>query len=47
MVSAQLEVNMAEALVRLRGYAYTQDSSVDDIAARVVGRTLRFDDLAD
>ena len=47
MISAQLEVNMAEALVRLRGYAYTEDRPVDEVAGRVVARILRFDDQPD
>lgn len=47
MVSAQLDVGMSEALVRLRSFAYTQDSTIDDVAVRVLDRTLRFDDLSD
>lgn len=44
MIAAQLDVGMAEALVRLRGFSFTQDQPVDDVAGRVVHRTLRFDD---
>ena len=44
MVSAQLDCNMAEALVRLRGFAYTEDRPIDEVAGRVLARTLRFDD---
>lgn len=47
MISAQLDIDMAEALVRLRGFAYTQDSPIDEVAGRVVARTLRFDDQFD
>jgi hypothetical protein len=45
MISAQLDIDMAEALVRLRAFAYTQDRSIDEVAGQVVVRTLRFDDL--
>ncbi|HET9770319.1 MAG TPA: GAF and ANTAR domain-containing protein [Acidimicrobiia bacterium] len=47
MVAAQLEVGMAEALVRLRGVAYTEDRPIDEVAGRVLARTLRFDDSPD
>jgi hypothetical protein len=47
MIAAQLNIDMAEALVRLRGFAYTQDRPIDEVAARVVVRTLRFDDQSD
>jgi hypothetical protein len=43
MVAAQLDVGMAEALVRLRGLAYTEDRPIDEVAGRVLARTLRFD----
>jgi hypothetical protein len=42
MVSAQLEVSMADAFLRLRAYAYAADRELDDIAAEVVARRLRF-----
>jgi hypothetical protein len=47
MVAAQLDVGMAEALVRLRGVAYIEDRPIDEVAGRVLARTLRFDDLSD
>jgi hypothetical protein len=47
MVAAQLDIGVADALARLRLYASAHDSSIEDIAARVVARTLRFDDQTD
>lgn len=47
MISAQLDVGMAEALVRLRGVAYTEDRPIDEVAGRVLTGTLRFDDQPD
>jgi hypothetical protein len=44
MISVQLDVSLAEALVRLRAHAYAQDRSVAEIAADVVARRLRFQD---
>jgi len=44
MVSAQLEVTIAQALVRLRGYAFANERLVADVAADVVARRFRFDD---
>ena len=44
MVSAQLEVSIAEALVRLRAYAFAHQRLLGQVAADVVGRDLRFDD---
>jgi hypothetical protein len=43
MVSAQLEVTVAEALIRLRAYAFTNDRLLSDVADDVVARRLRFD----
>jgi hypothetical protein len=43
MVSVQLGVSLAEALVRLRAHAWTQDRLLADVAADVVARRLRFD----
>ena len=43
MVSVQLGVSLAEALVRLRARAFAADTTVDTVAAEVVGRRLRFD----
>jgi hypothetical protein len=42
MVSVQLGVDVAEALVRLRAYAYLHDRRLTDVAADVVARRLRF-----
>jgi hypothetical protein len=44
MISVQLNVDLAEALARLRAYAYAQDRRVADVADDVVARRLRFDD---
>jgi GAF domain-containing protein len=45
MISVQLDVDLAEALVRLRAYAYAEDRPIVEVAADVVARRLRFDDL--
>lgn len=42
MVSVQLGVQVAEALARLRAYAYVHDRRLVDVAAAVVARRLRF-----
>lgn len=47
MVSAQLDVSVAHALVRLRAYAFANQSLVADVAAKVVARRLRFADQDD
>jgi len=47
MISAQLEVTQAEALIRLRGRAFSQHRAVADVAADVVARRMRFDDNGD
>jgi len=44
MVSAQLEVSVGQALIRLRGYAFGNDRPLTDVAQDVVARRLRFDD---
>lgn len=44
MIAVQLEVSLAEALLRLRAHAYASESSMGDIAAEVVSRRMRFDD---
>ena len=44
MVSVQLDVTIAHALVRLRAYAFANGRLVVDVAADVVARRLRFDD---
>ncbi|GAA4934403.1 GAF domain-containing protein [Actinoplanes utahensis] len=43
MVMVQLGVSLAEAMVRLRAYAYAEDRTLSDVAADVVARRLRFD----
>jgi hypothetical protein len=47
MVKAQLNIGIAEALVRLRAYAYAEERPIEDVARDVVGRRLRFDELSD
>lgn len=46
MIAAQIEVDVATALSRLRAYAWARDRSIDDVARDVVTRALRFDDEA-
>ena len=46
MIAAQLDVDVATALIRLRAFVWSRDLSIDDVAADVVGRVLRFDDQA-
>jgi ANTAR domain/GAF domain len=41
MVSAQLDVAIGEAFVRLRAYAYAQDRRLSDVASDIVARHLR------
>jgi hypothetical protein len=43
MISVQLNVDLAEALARLRAHAFAQDRSVAEVADDVVARRLRFD----
>jgi hypothetical protein len=42
MVSVQLEINVAQALIRLRGHAFAHDQLLREVAADVVARRLRF-----
>ena len=42
MISVQLNVDVTEALIRLRAYAYLHDRRLADVAAEVVARRLRF-----
>jgi hypothetical protein len=42
MIAAQLGIDVATALGRLRAFAWSRDRSIDDVAAAVVARTLRF-----
>jgi hypothetical protein len=44
MVSAQLEVGVAEALVRIRAFAFSAGRSVEEVAQEIVARQLRFDE---
>jgi hypothetical protein len=43
MVSAQLEVSVGHALIRLRGYAFGNERPLIEVAGDVVARRLRFD----
>ena len=43
MVAAQLDVNLADALVRLRAHAFANDRPLTQVAGDVVARRLRFD----
>ena len=43
MVSAQLDVNVGHALIRLRAYAFGHDRPLAEVAKDVVARRLRFD----
>jgi hypothetical protein len=43
MITVQLGVSLAEALLRLRAHAYAAGRPVADVATDVVGRRLRFD----
>jgi hypothetical protein len=47
MVSVQLGVSIAEALIRLRAYAFSNDLLLDDVARDVVGRRTRFESEPD
>lgn len=42
MVAAQLGVGVAQALIRLRGHAFSEGRRLDDIARDVIDRRLRF-----
>lgn len=43
MVMVQLGVSLAEALARMRAHAYAQNRRLDEVAADLVARRLRFD----
>jgi GAF domain-containing protein len=43
MVMVQLGIPIAEALVRIRAYAYAENRPLNDVAADIVARRLRFD----
>ena len=47
MISVQLGVGQAEALVRLRAYSFSQRRAVADVAADVVARRMRFGENGD
>ena len=47
MVSHQLDVTIAVALIRLRAHAFATGRPINDIAEAVVNRQLRFDTLPD
>lgn len=47
MVSAQLDVSVAQALIRLRGHAFGHGRPLTDVARDVVARRLRFGDGRD
>jgi len=42
MVQVQLDVDAAEALIRLRGYAFAHDMTISDVAWAIVERRLSF-----
>jgi hypothetical protein len=44
MVAVQLGSSLGEAMVRLRAYAFANERLLDDVAAAVVRRELRFGD---
>jgi hypothetical protein len=44
MVAAQLGVDVATALGRLRAFAWAQERSIVEVATEVIGRRLRFDE---
>jgi hypothetical protein len=43
MVAVQLDVNVGEALIRLRAYAFGHDRPLAEVAKDIVARRLRFD----
>lgn len=45
MIAAQLDVTIAQAMIRLRGYSFSHDRPVTEVAQDVVARRLRFDAL--
>lgn len=44
MVAAQLDIGVAQALIRLRGHAFGYNRHLTEVAQDVVGRRLRFTD---
>jgi len=47
MLSEQLDIGVAQALIRLRSHAFLSDSPIDQVAEAVVGRRLRLSDSDD
>jgi hypothetical protein len=47
MISVQLEAGLEQAFARLRAYAFAAERELDAVAADVVARRLRFDELDD
>ena len=45
MVAVQLDVNVAHAMIRMRGHAFAHDRRLADVAGDVVARVLHFDEL--
>ena len=43
MVSAQLDITLADALVTLRAHAFSRERPLTDVATDIVGRSLRLD----
>lgn len=43
MVSEQLSVTIIEALVRIRAHAFMADAELDDVARRIIDRSLRLE----
>ena len=43
MVSVQVGVSVAEALIRIRAYAFANDRHLSEVGAAVVARHLSFD----
>ena len=46
MVAAQLDVSIAQAMIRLRGYSFGNDRPLIEVAQDVVARRLRLDTLS-
>ena len=44
MVAFQLQILPSEAMVRIRGYAFAHDKTVEGVAADILNRRLRLDD---
>lgn len=47
VVKAQLNISIADAIVRLRAYAYAEERPIEDVARDVVEHRVRFDELSD